>query len=150
MENDDIPMPRPPDRLRALLAEALVRSGRAERTADRLAGLLKDAPAMSKPGPYQAPVPGVHLYAIILNRFVDMYEVDMKLKHGFGCEKVISVCDNVWMVVARDGVHERIRTELNDMFDRHVAVLVLEIRGSHALATPPSMSDLVSLIRQYN
>jgi hypothetical protein len=36
------------------------------------------------------------------------------------------------------------------MLDRHVAVLVLEIHGSHALATPPSMSDLVSLIRQYN
>lgn len=151
MENDGIPMPSPPDRLRALLIEALVRSGRAERASARLAGLLKDAPARPEPKPESAPGAfGLHLYAVILNRCLDMYEVDMKLKYGLGCEKAISVSDNVWVVVARDGVYERIRTALSDMFDRRVAVLVLEIHGSHALATPPSMADLVALIRQYN
>jgi hypothetical protein len=117
--------------------------------------LLKDAPFRPEPELESRPAPvlgafGVHLYAVILNRFVDTYEVGMTLKHVLGCEKVLPVCDNVWVVVARDGVYERIRTGLSDMFDRHVAVLVLEIHGSHALATPPSMSDLVALIRQYN
>lgn len=127
MENNDIPMPSPPDRIRALLAEALVRSDMQAAASARLAGLLKDAPA-SQDAVKQK------LYAVLLTDSRVSNKVGNALRRSCGCTAVMPVGNGSWIVEAPDGLQSDMRDKLNDAVERHYSVFVLELGENLAWA----------------
>lgn len=121
MENDDIPMPSPPARLRALLMSALVRAEQAERHR-RLSARLS---AMSKPE-----AEAQRLYAVLLTESSVSEKVCAALKQSCGCTAVAAVGDRAWVVEAPGGLHKDLRDKLNEAVERHYSVFVLEL-GAH-------------------
>ena len=125
MDSDDIPMPSPPDRLRALLMSALVRAEQTERHC-RLSARLS---ALSKPE-----AEAQRLYAVLLTESSVSNKIRDALKQSCGCTAVAAVGDRAWVVEAPRGLHKDLRDKLNDAVERHYSVFVLELGRNLAWA----------------
>lgn len=138
MENEDIPLPRPPDRLRALLMSALVRAEQAVRHG-RLSARLD---ALTKPEAAK-----LRLYAVLLTQSGVYEKVGNALRQSCGCTSVADVGDHAWIVEAPGGLCDDMRDKLNEAVERHYSVFVLELGANFSWAYQEKdkcVSDLLS------
>lgn len=135
-------MPRPPDRLRALLAEALVRSGMQEAASARLAGLLKNAPVSSE-------VEEQRLYAVLLTESRVSTKVGAALRQSCGCTAVVAVGDRAWIVEAPGRLQKDLRDKLDNVVEHRYSVFVLELGKNFSWAYQEKDKGVNDLLDNY-
>ena len=143
---DDIPMPEPIDRLRAVFTEACIRTSRSSRLEERLRSLQADAAEVRCTRDSGECV----AMAVLLDKAgFDMLAVNTALKHEFGCAEVHQYAANVWIIAAPLDNMVRIREKVDRMVDPALNVLVLALCNRHSVSVSKERVGLVEMLKRY-